>query len=71
LFDLKMCVVMSKERYECENCGKIIDMDNGKIPNCCGKPMKQLPLDVCLQPSHAEHARPMDSDEPCDDGRSG
>ena len=33
--------------------------------------MEKLPLDVCVQPAHAEHSRPMDSDEPCDDGRSG
>ena len=26
---------------------------------------------VCLQPPHAEHARPMDDEDACDDGRAG
>ena len=62
---------MTKKNYECEKCGKKITTTDEKIPECCGKPMKQLPLDVCVQPAHAEHARPMDSEEPCDDGRAG
>lgn len=59
------------KKYECEECGKKIDISDGTIPDCCGQPMKELPLDVCTQPAHAEHARPMRSDEPCDDGRAG
>jgi hypothetical protein len=62
---------MSDVKYECKDCGKKVKISNGIIPECCGKPMKQLPLDSCLQPAHAEHARPMDSDDPCDDGRAG
>lgn len=58
-------------KYKCEICGKTISTSDKKVPNCCGKPMKQLPLDICVQPSHAEHTRPMDKEEPCDDGRSG
>jgi len=57
------------KRYRCEECGKIVeDEDN---PKCCGKSMKQIPLDFCTQPAHAEHARPMEDSEPCDDGRAG
>jgi hypothetical protein len=62
---------MVKNTYECENCGKKVEKEGNEKPDCCGKPMKQLPLDVCLQPAHAEHSRPMDDEEPCDDGRAG
>ena len=58
------------ENFECKICGKKIS-SNDNNPMCCGKPMKKIPLDICLQPSHAEHTRPMESEEPCDDGRSG
>lgn len=60
-----------EEKFECENCGKTVKVLNGKIPECCDKPMKKLPLDVCLQPAHAEHARPMEDEDACDDGRAG
>ena len=60
-----------KKKYKCEKCGKTVTVSDGSVPNCCGKSMKQLPLDVCTQPAHAEHSRPMDHDEPCDDGRAG
>jgi hypothetical protein len=61
---------MSKN-YKCESCGKIVKVKEGIVPKCCGKPMKQLPLNICIQPAHAENARPMDDEEPCDDGRAG
>jgi len=57
--------------FKCEKCGKTINVSDDSIPSCCGKPMKQLDLDVCLQPAHAEHTRPMEDEEPCDDGRAG
>ncbi len=60
-----------KESYKCNCCGRTIEVSDGKKPFCCKKPMKKLPLDVCIQPAHAEHARSMVSDEPCDDGRAG
>ena len=60
-----------EETYECENCGRKVKATDEKAPDCCGKTMKKIPLDVCTQPAHAEHARTMDSDEPCDDGRAG
>jgi hypothetical protein len=62
---------MEKKTYECENCGKRVKKSNKQEPECCGKPMKQLPLDVCLHASGAEDSRPMENEEPCDDGRSG
>jgi len=33
--------------------------------------MKQLPLDTCFKLFNAEHARSMDKEEPCDEGRAG
>ena len=57
--------------FKCEICGKTVSVSDDSIPSCCDKPMKQLPLDVCLQPAHAEHTRPMNDEEPCDDGRAG
>ena len=62
---------MSEIKYECKDCGKQVKSSDEKNPECCGKPMKQLPLDICIQPADAEHARPMEKDEPCDDGRAG
>lgn len=57
--------------YKCEGCGKTVKVSDGKAPECCGEPMKQLPLDICLQPAHAEHARPMEDEDACDNGRAG
>jgi len=62
---------MEEETYECENCGKKIKVSDGKVPGCCGKAMKKLPLDICTQPAHAEHARPMEDEDACDDFRAG
>ena len=60
-----------KETYQCKKCGKTVKISDGKIPECCGKSMKKLPLDIWLQPAHAEHARPMEDEDTCDDFRSG
>ncbi len=62
---------MKEKNYKCEECGKRIKKLTREKPECCGKPMKQLPLDICIQPAHAEHARLIDKDEPCNDGREG
>ena len=61
---------MTEKKFECIDCGKQVKSSENN-PECCGKPMKQLPLDVCVQPTDTEHARVMEDDEPCDDGRSG
>jgi hypothetical protein len=60
-----------EETYECEICGKKIKINDSSEPECCGKSMKKISLDICIQPAHAEHARPMDAEDACDDGRSG
>jgi len=60
-----------REKYQCEDCGKTAEVSDDNIPNCCGKPMKKMPLDLCTQPAHAEHARPMEDENACNDGRAG
>jgi len=59
------------KRCKCNICGKTIVISDSRVPKCCGKPMKLLPIDICVQPAHAEHARPMDDEDVCDDGRAG
>ena len=59
---------MQEKTYECKERRKKIKTSE-ETPECCGKPIKQLPIDVCIQPAHAEHARPMKAEEPCDDSR--
>jgi len=61
------------DEYECLTCRRtaIIEDENNK-PTCCGKPMiKKIPREICLQPSHAEHARPMEEESACDEFRAG
>jgi hypothetical protein len=63
---------MTVAYYQCQKCKKkAIVKDETKKPSCCGKPMMKIQVNICLQPDHAEHARPMDADEPCDDFRGG
>ena len=64
--------MMEKEEiYECESCGKTVTVSDGKVPECCNKPMKKVSLEICLQPVHAENARSSDEDDACDDFRAG
>jgi hypothetical protein len=58
---------LEEESYKCDKCGKITKDMKGKIPKCCGYPMKKIPLDICTQPQHAEHSRPMNNEDACDD----
>jgi len=62
-----------KNKYECENCGKTAEAsDGGKVPECCGKPMRGADkLPVCEMSTTAEHSRLNGIDDACDDGRSG
>lgn len=62
---------MTEEKeYECVDCKKRIKVDFTTEPICCGKSMRQVPLEACTAaPASAEHARPMDDEEPCDDSR--
>ena len=58
-------------RYECRDCGHT-EMAEGDAPECCGKPMVRMPLDACTSAgASAEHSRPMEDEEPCDDFRAG
>jgi len=57
--------------YRCVSCGGAAAAV-GEIPECCGRPMVKVGLDACVSAgASAEHARPMDDEEPCDDSRAG
>ena len=60
-----------KKTFKCEMCGNTIEVTDESVPSCCGKEMNQVTLDICTQPAHAEHSRPMDEENACDDGRAG
>ena len=60
---------MKKIKYKCSNCGR--EVEDVTIPSCCGEPMEKMPIEPCIQPAHAEHTRPMDQEDACDDGRAG
>ena len=62
---------MVEKMFECKECGKKLKTSDEKNPKCCDKPMKQIPLDNCIQPHSAEYSGPFEEEEPCDDGRSG
>ena len=56
--------------YQCLTCKRTATVtEEDDTPYCCGKKMSKVPKEICLQPSHPEHARPMEDEEPCDDGR--
>ncbi|MBS3801481.1 MAG: hypothetical protein KGY65_01895 [Candidatus Thermoplasmatota archaeon] len=58
--------------YQCKECGRTEIVTDGSVPECCGKPMKEAPLEVCMKPpADAESARMTDDDEACDDSRGG
>lgn len=63
--------MVEEKTYKCEVCKKTQIVTGILIPVCCGKPMKQMPLEPCMQPAHAEHARSMESEDACDDFRAG
>lgn len=64
---------MTAKMYRCVSCKKTIPVDEVEEnePTCCGRPMEEVPEELCTQPAQPEHARPMREDEPCDDGRAG
>lgn len=62
---------MEEKLYQCDTCKKRKSIHDKKIPDCCGKPMKQIPLKICTEPHDAEYSGPFEEDEPCDDGRAG
>ena len=60
---------MDKKKYSCRECGK--EDESRESPDCCGKKMEPV-VNTCTQPpASAEHARPMEDEEPCDDNRAG
>ena len=60
------------EEYECQSCKRTATIEEGgNPPKCCGKPMKKMSHEICLQPTHAEHARPMEDEDACNDFRAG
>ncbi len=61
------------ETYECGSCQRTATVeDNEEPPFCCGKQMtKKIPNEICLQPAHAAHSRPMEDEDACDEGRGG
>jgi hypothetical protein len=62
-----------KEAYECAECkNQLVVKVGSPRPECCGKAMIPIPLEMCTSaPADAEHARPMDDEELCDDSRGG
>ena len=62
---------MTEITYKCSNCRREAVVEDGTVPSCCSETMEKLPMEPCIQPAHAEHSRPMDSEDACDDGRAG
>jgi hypothetical protein len=62
----------NEETYECVSCHRTATVESSEEPPvCCGKPMQKMPHEICLQPAHAEHARPMEAEDACDEFRAG
>jgi len=57
------------KEYHCVRCGA--RKTSEKAPDCCGAKMEPLPLKMCTSAASAEHSRPMEDEEPCDDSRGG
>ena len=59
--------------YECATCRRTATItEDEHAPICCGKTMnRRIPREICLQPTHAEHARPMEDEDACDEFRAG
>ncbi len=57
-------------KYKYLTCKRTVTVKrHDKIPSCCRKSMTKVPKEICLQPSQPEHARPMEDEEPFDNGR--
>ncbi len=60
-----------KRSYKCRECGKNLTVNReNPVPFCCGSEMEP-DLPICTLSETAEHARPDQTEEPCDDGRAG
>lgn len=61
-------------KFKCEKCEKTMEMSDSKniVPECCHLPMEKMEEPApCQLSATAEHARPNEMLEPCDDGRKG
>jgi hypothetical protein len=61
-------------KFKCQKCEKTTEMSNSEniVPDCCNTPMEIMEEPApCILSATAEHARPDEMPEPCDDGRKG
>lgn len=61
----------SEKTYICQSCKRTAIGEPSDIPRCCGQTMEQMPREICIQPAHPEHARPMEDEDACDEFREG
>lgn len=57
------------QSFQCKTCGSTAEGYENKPPVCCGEAMG--PMNVCTSAPSAEHERPWNEDEPCDESTSG
>lgn len=62
--------MVEEKKIICNTCKQTVTVHSKNTPECCGQPMKVV-NEICIQPAHSEHARPMDEEEACDDFRGG
>ena len=56
-----------QKAYHCDDCGHEVILEEGKpVPDCCGEPMKEIPLEACRE-AGPEASRPGTAEEPCED----
>jgi len=70
----KMKKKITRNKIKCQKCEKTMEMPDSKktMPECCNVPMEKIEEpEPCLLSATAEHARPDEMPEPCDDGRKG
>ena len=63
-----------KLKFKCRNCEKTVELSASEknIPQCCEMEMEKMEdPPPCQLSATAEHARPEEMMEPCDDGRTG
>ncbi len=61
-------------KFKCQKCDKTMEMTDLEniVPECCHMPMEKMEEPApCQLSATAEHARPNEMLEPCDDGRKG
>jgi hypothetical protein len=61
------------DQYECATCQRTLTIEEDEHPlMCCRKPMdKETQREICLQPAHAAHARPMEDEDVCGEFHAG